>query len=65
MIDFTGPWEVFQDVSFSTRSQAPFRLYTVAEAQKAHSCQRGHEDFAGLHDSKRPRTKGFGYSSAE
>jgi len=34
MIDFTGPWEVFQDVSISTRSQAPFRLYTVAEAQK-------------------------------
>ena len=34
MIDFTGPWEVFQDVSISTRSEAPFRLYTVAEAQK-------------------------------
>jgi len=34
MIDFTGPWEVFQDVSISTRSEAPCRLYTVAEAQK-------------------------------
>src|SRR6266849_9999607 len=34
VIDFTGPWEVFQDVSISTRSEAPFRLYTVAEAQK-------------------------------
>src|SRR5258707_6731199 len=34
MIDFTGPWEVFQDVSISTRSEAQFRLYTVVEAQK-------------------------------
>jgi putative intracellular protease/amidase/YHS domain-containing protein len=34
MIDFTGPWEVFQDVSISTRPDAPFRLFTVAEAQK-------------------------------
>jgi putative intracellular protease/amidase/YHS domain-containing protein len=34
MIDFTGPWEVFQDVSIATRSDAPFRLYTVAEWQK-------------------------------
>jgi putative intracellular protease/amidase/YHS domain-containing protein len=31
MIDFTGPWEVFQDVYFPGRSEAPFRLYTVAE----------------------------------
>jgi putative intracellular protease/amidase/YHS domain-containing protein len=36
MIDFTGPWEVFQDVMILSRGktmdeQMPFRLYTVAE----------------------------------
>lgn len=36
MIDFAGPWEVFQDVQIRSRSrtmdeQMPFRLYTVAE----------------------------------
>jgi transcriptional regulator GlxA family with amidase domain len=31
VIDFTGPWEVFQDVSLPERGgEAPFRLYTVA-----------------------------------
>jgi transcriptional regulator GlxA family with amidase domain len=34
MIDFTGPWEVFQDVFLPSRSAAPFRLYTVAETAK-------------------------------
>ena len=37
LIDFAGPWEVFQDVTVPTRSssmddQMPFRLYTVAES---------------------------------
>jgi transcriptional regulator GlxA family with amidase domain len=31
MIDFTGPWEVFQDVDVPARQDPPFRLYTVAE----------------------------------
>jgi YHS domain-containing protein/putative intracellular protease/amidase len=31
MIDFAGPWEVFQDVVIAGRSDAPFRLYTVGE----------------------------------
>ncbi len=31
IIDFCGPWEVFQDVNVSGRKDAPFRLYTVAE----------------------------------
>jgi putative intracellular protease/amidase/YHS domain-containing protein len=36
MIDFAGPWEVFQDVMMPSRGksmdeQRPFRLYTVAE----------------------------------
>ena len=31
MIDFTGPWEVFQDVMVPGRENHPFRLYTVAE----------------------------------
>ena len=39
MIDFAGPWEVFQDVNIPSRSadmddQMPFRLYTVAETTK-------------------------------
>lgn len=32
VIDFCGPWEVFENVSVSGRSGAPFRLYTVAES---------------------------------
>src|SRR3954471_17438124 len=31
VIDFTGPWEVFQDVSVPGRDAEPFRLYTVSE----------------------------------
>ena len=31
IIDFCGPWEVFQDVNVPSRHDAPFRLYTVAE----------------------------------
>jgi putative intracellular protease/amidase/YHS domain-containing protein len=31
IIDFCGPWEVFQDVNIPGRQNAPFRLYTVAE----------------------------------
>jgi len=31
VIDFCGPWEVFENVSLPGRKDAPFRLYTVAE----------------------------------
>jgi putative intracellular protease/amidase/YHS domain-containing protein len=31
IIDFCGPWEVFQDVMVSGRMDRPFHLYTVAE----------------------------------
>ncbi|HEV3457091.1 MAG TPA: DJ-1/PfpI family protein [Thermoanaerobaculia bacterium] len=31
VIDFCGPWEVFQDVSLPGRQENAFRLYTVAE----------------------------------
>src|SRR3984957_4424376 len=31
IIDFCGPWEVFQDVSIPGRKDDPFRLYPVAE----------------------------------
>jgi putative intracellular protease/amidase/YHS domain-containing protein len=34
VIDFTGPWEVFQDASVPGRADAPFRLYTVAETTR-------------------------------
>jgi putative intracellular protease/amidase/YHS domain-containing protein len=31
VIDFAGPWEVFQDVMIPGRADQPFRLYTVSE----------------------------------
>jgi len=34
VIDFCGPWEVFQDVNVPGRQDMPFRLYTVAETKK-------------------------------
>ena len=34
VIDFCGPWEVFQDVNIPGRADAPFQLYTVAETRK-------------------------------
>jgi putative intracellular protease/amidase/YHS domain-containing protein len=34
VIDFCGPWEVFQDVMIPSRQDMPFRLYTVAETTK-------------------------------
>ena len=34
MIDFAGPWEVFQDVNIPGRAGAAFRLYTVAATPK-------------------------------
>lgn len=32
VIDFTGPWEVFQDVMVPGRKDQPFHLYTVSES---------------------------------
>src|SRR6188472_1181695 len=34
VIDFCGPWEVFQDVMIPGSEEMPFRLYTVAETNK-------------------------------
>ena len=34
VIDFCGPWEVFQDVMIPGRDEMAFRLYTVAETKK-------------------------------
>ncbi len=34
VIDFCGPWEVFQDVMIPGSEELPFRLYTVAETKK-------------------------------
>ncbi|HZR79041.1 MAG TPA: DJ-1/PfpI family protein, partial [Chthoniobacterales bacterium] len=34
VIDFCGPWEVFQDVNIPSRQEAAFRLYTVSETKK-------------------------------
>ena len=34
MIDFAGPWEVFQDVAVPGRDGDAFRLYTVAATRR-------------------------------
>src|SRR5689334_24869790 len=34
VIDFCGPWEVFQDAYVPSRPDSPFRLYTVSETKK-------------------------------
>ena len=34
IIDFCGPWEVFQDAMIPSSEQMPFRLYTVGETKK-------------------------------
>ncbi len=34
VIDFCGPWEVFQDVMIPGSDEMPFHLYTVAETKK-------------------------------
>ena len=34
VIDFCGPWEVFQDVEVHGRKDPPFHLYTVAETKE-------------------------------
>ena len=34
IIDFCGPWEVFQDTNVPGRMDNPFQLYTVAETMK-------------------------------
>jgi transcriptional regulator GlxA family with amidase domain/YHS domain-containing protein len=34
VIDFCGPWEVFQDTYIPSRNGNPFQLYTVAETTK-------------------------------
>jgi transcriptional regulator GlxA family with amidase domain len=34
IIDFCGPWEVFQDVMIPGRMDMPFQLYTVSESTK-------------------------------
>ena len=34
VIDFCGPWEVFQDVMIPGRMEMPFQLYTVSESNK-------------------------------
>lgn len=34
VIDFCGPWEVFQDAVVPGRQEAPFELYTVAETTR-------------------------------
>ena len=43
MIDFAGPWEVFQDVMFDRNGEhiMPFRLYTVADTREPFRASAG------------------------
>jgi transcriptional regulator GlxA family with amidase domain len=41
IIDFCGPWEVFQDAYVPGRPDAPFRLYTVAETTQPITASAG------------------------
>jgi transcriptional regulator GlxA family with amidase domain/YHS domain-containing protein len=41
VIDFAGPWEVFQDVSVPGRAETPFSLFTVAETTGAVAASGG------------------------
>ncbi len=41
VIDFCGPWEVFQDVSVPGRDQDAFQLFTVAESTKPITASAG------------------------
>ena len=41
VIDFCGPWEVFESVSASGRRDPAFTLYTVAASWSAHACPTG------------------------
>src|SRR5262252_5550841 len=34
VIDFCGPWEVFQDAMIPGKEEMPFHLYTVADTKK-------------------------------
>ena len=58
MIDFAGPWEVFQDVHVEGRGSAPddhapFRLYTVSDSRAPIRTSGGMQVIAVL----RPRSR--------
>src|SRR5437899_5240966 len=39
IIDFCGPWEVFENVNVPSRAGNPFQLYTVAERSEEHTSE--------------------------
>src|SRR5262249_416055 len=57
VIDFCGPWEVFQDVMIPGNEEMPFRLYTVAETKKPIRTSGGMQivpDYT-IHDAPPPK----------
>jgi putative intracellular protease/amidase/YHS domain-containing protein len=57
VIDFCGPWEVFQDAMVPSSKEMPFRLYTVAETKKPIRTSGGMQiipDYT-IHDAPPPK----------
>ena len=62
VIDFAGPWEVFQDVMIPQRGQdmdeqMPFELFTVSEKTEPLAGSAGQSSLPGAGDSEAPRKK--------
>jgi putative intracellular protease/amidase/YHS domain-containing protein len=57
VIDFCGPWEVFQDAMIPSSREMPFRLYTVAETKNPIRTSGGMQivpDYT-IHDAPPPK----------
>ena len=65
VIDFCGPWEVFQDVMIPGSREMPFRLYTVAETKKPIRTSGGMQIVPDYTIQNAPPPKGDCYSRAK
>jgi len=65
VIDFAGPWEVFQDVMIPGHMDMAFQLFTVSESTKPIQAQRWHEDRSRLHPAKRSCAEGHRHPGPE
>ena len=57
IIDFCGPWEVFQDVQLHGHKDSPFHLYTVAETKEPILASGGMEIVPGYTFQTAPAPK--------
>ena len=65
MIDFTGPWEVFQDVMVPGRAEHPFHLYTVSESTSPIHASGGMKIVPDYTFENAPAPKGNRHPGAE